>query len=85
MAAAACGQRTKSQRNSGWSPSKKGGGPNWGRAERLDSGALLYLTDGQFPLVGTEDTVLYAETNTLNYIIEWRLGIWTLSLWSEVG
>lgn len=47
MAAAACGQCTKSQRSSGRSPSKKGGGPNWGRAERLDGSSELYLTDGQ--------------------------------------
>lgn len=44
MAAAACGQCTKSQRNSGWSPSTKGGGPNWERAERLDGSSGLYLT-----------------------------------------
>lgn len=44
MAAAACGQCTKSQRNSGWSPSTKGGGPNWEKAERLDGSSGLYLT-----------------------------------------
>lgn len=45
-AAAACGQRIKSQRSSGRSPSLKGGGPNWGRAERLDGSSGPYLTDG---------------------------------------
>lgn len=39
MAAAACGQRTKSQSSSGRSPGKKGGGPNRGRAEGLDGGS----------------------------------------------
>lgn len=42
MAVAACGQHTKSHRSSGRSPSKKGGGLNWGRAERLDGSS-----DGQ--------------------------------------
>lgn len=39
MAAAACGQHTESHRSSGRSPSKKGGGPNWGREGRLDGGS----------------------------------------------
>lgn len=44
MAVAACGQHTKSHRGSGRSPSKKGGGLNWGRTERLDGSS-----DGQCP------------------------------------